>query len=59
MGARMTTWVAVVAPRAVRMTSGTVATRNATAYQRLRPTLSMYRAQMMEATTPTAEVIQP
>ena len=36
-----------------------MASRNAVAYQGLRPTLSIDRAQTMEATTPTAEVIQP
>src|SRR3954453_10677732 len=41
MGARTTTWVAVLAPNAVRKRSGTVAARKAIWYQRLRPTLSI------------------
>src|SRR6476661_1917657 len=51
--------VADTAPSAVRMTSGTVAARNATVYQRLRPTRSIRRAQRTDATTPAAEVTQP
>ena len=34
-------------------------TRNAVAYQGLRPTLSINSAQTIEAMTPTPEVIQP
>jgi hypothetical protein len=55
--ANTTTCVAETAPRAVRITRGTVEARKATKY--FRPTLSMSRAQRMEATAPTADVTQP
>ena len=57
--AKISTWIAVVAPSHETAKSGSVAIRKAIAYQGLRPTLSISSAQRMEATTPTAEVIQP
>ena len=51
--------MADVAPSEASAKSGTVPMRNAVAYHGLRPTLSMPSAQMIDATTPTPEVIQP
>ena len=57
--AKISTWNAEVAPSHANVRSGTIAIRNAAEYQGFLPTLSVISAQTIEATTPTAEVIQP
>ena len=59
MVANTVTWIAASAPRRNSVTSGTTASRKAQVYHFLRPTLSMFSAQITDAMTPTAEVIQP
>ena len=57
--ARIRTSVAEVAPSQVSVKRGTIASRNAVTYQRLRPTLSISSAQTIDAMTPKADVIHP